>query len=63
MLTSELFPYDLDTTSIGLTATKHVSLETKMSVMDEMLTHVNEDGIVQCYFDAMRPRIGEQPRT
>ena len=28
--------------------------------MDEMLTYVNEDGIVQCYFDRTRPRIGKR---
>ena len=52
------FPCDLDTTSIGLTITKHVDHETKMSVMDEMLSYVNKDGIIQAYFDHSRPRIG-----
>lgn len=57
VLTSDTFPCDIDTTSIGLTVTTHVSLDTKMSVMDEMLTYVNEDGIIQTYFDRARPRI------
>ena len=57
-MTSETFPCDLDTTSIGLTITKHVAEETKMSVMDGTPTYVNEDGIIQTYFDPARPRIG-----
>lgn len=57
-MTSEIFPSDLDTTSIGLTVSQHVNFETKMSMIDEMLTYVNEDGIIQTYFDPSRPRIG-----
>ena len=57
-MTSEVFPADLDTTSIGLTVSTHVDYETKMSVMDEMLTYVNKDGIIQTYFDPTRPRTG-----
>ena len=30
-----------------------------MSVMDEMLTYLNKDGIIQTYFDPTRPRIGK----
>ena len=59
VLTSETYPCDLDSTAIGFTVTKHVGLDTKMSVMDEMATYVNEDGIIQTYFDRTRPRIGE----
>ncbi|EJD03446.1 HAD-like protein [Fomitiporia mediterranea MF3/22] len=56
VMTTEEFPFDLDTTSIGLTVSTHVDYETKMSVMDEMLTYVNKDGIIQTYFDPSRPR-------
>ncbi|KAH8119661.1 HAD-like protein [Phellopilus nigrolimitatus] len=56
VMTSEVFPFDLDTTSIGLTVSTHVDHETKMGVMDEMLTYVNKDGIIQTYFDPSRPR-------
>lgn len=59
MLTTDTYPHDLDTTSIGLTVSSHVDHETKMSVMDEMLTYVNKDGIIQTYFDSSRPRTGE----
>ncbi|KAI5121961.1 hypothetical protein M0805_002032 [Coniferiporia weirii] len=56
VMTTEEFPFDLDTTSIGLTVSTHVDYETKMSVMDEMLTYINKDGIIQTYFDPSRPR-------
>ena len=58
-MTSEVFPSDLDMTSIGLTVSNHVDYETKMSVMDEMLAYVNKDGIIQTYFDSSRPRTGQ----
>lgn len=58
IMTSQVFPDDLDTTSIGLSVTNHVDFATKMSVMDEMLQYVNRDGIIQTYFDNTRPRIG-----
>ncbi|KAF8522003.1 hypothetical protein JB92DRAFT_2706727 [Gautieria morchelliformis] len=48
---------DLDTTSIGLTVSTHIDLETKHNVMDEMLACRNQDGLVQVYFDDSRPRI------
>ncbi len=59
VLTTENFPYDLDTTSVGLSVCTHVDALTKHSVMDEMLTYRNADGIAQIYFDHKRPRIGE----
>lgn len=59
MFTTEAFPCDLDSTSIGLTVTTHVDEVTKHSVLDEMLTYKNEDGIISTYFDATRPRIGK----
>lgn len=49
LLTTETFPYDLDTTSLGLTVTK-CDEETVQSVMDEMLGYINSDGIVQVRF-------------
>ncbi|KAI0301025.1 HAD-like domain-containing protein [Multifurca ochricompacta] len=55
ILTTDEFPADLDTTSIGLMVTQpddHVF----DSVMDEMLRHMTEDGISMTYFDAERPR-------
>ncbi|KAH8110336.1 hypothetical protein DFH11DRAFT_1514564 [Phellopilus nigrolimitatus] len=48
--------FDLDTTSIGLSVSTHVDHETKMSLMDEMLTYVNKDGIIQTFFDPNSPR-------
>jgi hypothetical protein len=59
VVTTEDFPYDLDTTSVGLSVCTHVDALTKHSVMDEMLTYRNADGIAQIYFDHKRPRIGE----
>ncbi|EJD42962.1 HAD-like protein [Auricularia subglabra TFB-10046 SS5] len=50
------FPDDMDTTSLSLTA---LNAETKavQSVMDEMLTYKNEQGILMTYFDRSRPRV------
>ncbi|KAG7442323.1 HAD-like protein [Guyanagaster necrorhizus] len=55
-LTTTEFPCDLDTTSLGLTVIR-AKEEVAASTMDEMLMYVNEDGIVQTYFDHTRPRI------
>jgi len=46
VLTTEVFPCDLDTTSIALTVTG-CSKEVISSVMDEMLEYIDKDGIVQ----------------
>ncbi|KAJ7096276.1 Haloacid dehalogenase-like hydrolase-domain-containing protein [Mycena epipterygia] len=54
-LTTEAFPFDLDTTSIGLTVMKR-DKEVVSSVMDEMLQYIDSDGIVLTYFDHQRPR-------
>ncbi|PPQ87866.1 hypothetical protein CVT25_000773 [Psilocybe cyanescens] len=49
--------YDLDTTSICWTVIPDVaSHETKMKVMDRMLTYCNVDGIPLTYFDHNRQR-------
>ncbi|KAH9171964.1 HAD-like domain-containing protein [Lactarius sanguifluus] len=55
IFTTDEYPYDLDTTSVGLMLTRpddHVF----DSVMDEMLQYTNEDGIATTYFDTERPR-------
>ncbi|KAJ7287489.1 HAD-like domain-containing protein [Mycena rebaudengoi] len=54
-LTTEAFPFDLDTTSIGLTVMQRDE-EVVRSVMDEMLQYIDSDGIVLTYFDHQRPR-------
>jgi hypothetical protein len=46
LFTTEEFPYDLDTTSLGLTVT-NADETTVFSVMDEMLEYVDADGIIQ----------------
>ncbi|CAI7613882.1 unnamed protein product [Penicillium glandicola] len=55
-LTTESFPNDLDTTSIALSVLP-VNKEVVWSVMDEMLTFTNVDGIFMTYFDRSRPRV------
>jgi len=57
VLTSEVFPNDLDTTSLGLTIADHIDATAKHKVMDKMLKYQNSDGIIQVYFDHARPRI------
>ncbi|KAG5635632.1 hypothetical protein H0H81_010566 [Sphagnurus paluster] len=54
-LTTEQFPFDFDTTSLGLTILRREK-EIAFSVIDEMLEYVNDDGIIQTYFDHRRPR-------
>ncbi|OQE36850.1 hypothetical protein PENCOP_c011G04391 [Penicillium coprophilum] len=55
-LTTGNFPNDLDTTSIALSIIP-TEKSVLWSVMDEMLTFTNEDGIFMTYFDHSRPRI------
>lgn len=55
ILTTEVFPDDLDTTSLGLTIFE-TDEAVAQSVIDEMLEYVTPDGIVQTYFDHTRPR-------
>lgn len=45
-LTTEEFPFDLDTTSLGLTILKR-DKDIANSVMNEMLEYVDPDGIIQ----------------
>ncbi|KAK7053307.1 hypothetical protein VNI00_003933 [Paramarasmius palmivorus] len=54
-LTTSEFPFDLDTTALGLTIIKR-DTSAVVQVMDKMLEFVNTDGIVQTYFDHTRPR-------
>ncbi|KAG6861091.1 hypothetical protein C0995_004028 [Termitomyces sp. Mi166 len=54
-LTTEQFPFDLDTTSLALTVLRREK-ELAFSVMDEMLEYVGPDGIILTYFDHRRPR-------
>jgi HAD superfamily hydrolase (TIGR01509 family) len=56
-LTTRDFPFDADTTSIGLTIAPHVSAATKHRVMDQILSLRSSDGLLQVYFDPTRPRI------
>ncbi|KAL2826538.1 HAD-like protein [Aspergillus pseudoustus] len=54
--TTETYPEDLDTTSLGLAAMSY-DPDLAHSILDEMLTYVDEDGFVQAYTDRTRPRI------
>ncbi|KAF9885517.1 hypothetical protein FE257_012845 [Aspergillus nanangensis] len=55
-LTTETFPDDMDTTSIAL-STLPMETDLVSSVIDEMATLINEDGVCMTYFDPTRPRI------
>ena len=46
LLTTEEYPFDLDTTSLGLTAVND-NEDVAHSIMDEMLDYIDDDGIVQ----------------
>ncbi|RDX55002.1 hypothetical protein OH76DRAFT_856104 [Lentinus brumalis] len=56
ILTHENFPDDLDTTALGLVTMKPPK-EHVHSLMDEMLTYLNEDGLPYTYFDREMPRL------
>ncbi|KAI9437652.1 HAD-like domain-containing protein [Lactarius indigo] len=55
ILTTDEFPPDLDTTSVGLMVTQPDD-QVFDSVMDEMLQYTTTDRIPMTYFDAERPR-------
>ncbi|RXW24997.1 hypothetical protein EST38_g879 [Candolleomyces aberdarensis] len=55
VLTTEQFPFDVDTTSVAYTVLKSDKALAN-SVMDDMLQYVDKDGIMQTYFDHTRPR-------
>jgi len=56
-LTTLEFPFDVDTTSIGLTISDHLDPSIKNRVMDEIVELRNSDNVVPVYFDARRPRV------
>lgn len=55
MLTTDEFPPDLDTTSVGLMVTQPDD-DVFNSIMDEMLQYTSPDGIAATYFDHERLR-------
>ncbi|KAL5366591.1 HAD-like domain-containing protein [Aspergillus floccosus] len=55
-LTTDTFPDDLDTTSLALSIVPPAP-EVASSVMDEIVSRLNKDGIVPTYFDDTRPRV------
>ncbi|KAF9259507.1 HAD-like protein [Marasmius fiardii PR-910] len=56
-LTTSTYPFDSDTTSIGLTCTDHLPASKRQQIMDDILKHRNQDGIIPLYLDPTRPRI------
>ncbi|RAH78364.1 HAD-like protein [Aspergillus japonicus CBS 114.51] len=54
--TSQKHPDDFDTTSLALVAMEYEP-EAAHPILDEMLKHVDEDGLVPIYFDKSRPRV------
>ncbi|KAJ6040799.1 HAD-like domain-containing protein [Penicillium canescens] len=54
--TSDAYPDDLDTTSLGLLVMPP-DLTVVHSILDEMHDFIDEDGDVQTYFDKSRPRV------
>jgi len=46
LLTTEEYPFDLDTTSLGLMVMND-NEDVAHSIMDEMLDYIDDDGIVQ----------------
>lgn len=47
LLTTNEFPSDLDTTSLALTILDNIDEDTRNTVMERMLSHVDTDGITQ----------------
>ncbi|EIM80888.1 HAD-like protein [Stereum hirsutum FP-91666 SS1] len=56
-LTTKDYPYDSDTSAIGVMVAPHLSLSSKHRILDDILHLRNADGIVQVYFDPSRPRV------
>ena len=54
--TVEKHPDDVDTTSMAMTLLPQDPAKAH-SILDEMLTNANNDGIIMTYFDGNRPRI------
>ncbi|KAG1723184.1 HAD-like domain-containing protein [Suillus paluster] len=55
LCSTEDLPSDLETTSLGWTILNGAE-DVAHSVMDEMLDYIDDDGIIQLYFDHRRPR-------
>ncbi|KAH7037602.1 HAD-like domain-containing protein [Microdochium trichocladiopsis] len=55
-LTTAVYPDDLDTNALAFRNADGISEATKNTVMDEMLTYMDEDGLFNTYFDRNRPR-------
>ncbi|KXH66335.1 hypothetical protein CSAL01_03929 [Colletotrichum salicis] len=56
VLTTEVYPEDLDTTSMAL-LTLDVDFDVKQETMNDILKYLSPDGLVYCYFDPGRPRL------
>ncbi|KAK1633506.1 Haloacid dehalogenase-like hydrolase-domain-containing protein, partial [Colletotrichum phormii] len=56
VLTTEVYPEDLDTTSMAL-LTLDVDFDVKQKTMDDILKYLSPDGLAYCYFDPGRPRL------
>ncbi|CAG8251042.1 unnamed protein product [Penicillium salamii] len=54
--TSQVYPDDMDTTALALVVLDYEA-EVAHSILDEMLNHVNDEGLVQIYTDKSRPRV------
>jgi hypothetical protein len=54
--TVEQHPDDVDTTSMAMTLLPQDAAKAH-SVLDEILTYTNRDGIIMTYFDSKRPRV------
>ena len=55
VLATASYPCDLDTTFIACLMSDHFSPEAKNDIMNEIVTLINKDGIIQTYFDTTRP--------
>lgn len=49
----------MDTTAVALTILDDFDDAKRHAVMDELLTYINDDGIMQVYADRSRPRTGQ----
>ncbi|KAL2884401.1 hypothetical protein SGCOL_000346 [Colletotrichum sp. CLE4] len=56
LLTTEVYPEDLDTTSMAL-LTLDIDFDVKQKTMDDILKYLSPDGLAYCYFDPGRPRL------
>ncbi|KAL4951902.1 HAD-like protein [Aspergillus filifer] len=56
--TSQVYPDDMDTTALALGILDYEPVLAH-SIIDEMLSYVNEDGLILTYADKTRPRVDE----